>query len=236
VNSSKLTIDSWLTKQLGLPAYVLQEPLSCFTASDIPSGRSFITAKVESRKHAELANLQELGFKVITVNVQLLCKRLPALGSIDLTNVRLVSPTDGSAIRRIARESFSYDRFHADSKVPSPNADAIKEQWAANYFYGQRGDALFVVEQESRPAGFLLAIDSKEKGFIIDLIAVDRAFQGRGLALSLISYAHNFFFNKNLCAGVTVGTQISNTRSLELYQKYGFELSSAHYILHFHIV
>lgn len=236
MNSSKLTIDNWLTTQLGLSAYVLKEPLSCFTASDIPSGRSFITAKVESRKHSELANLQELGFKVITVNVQLLCKSLPALGSIDLTNVRLVSPTDESAIRRIARESFSYDRFHADSKVSSPNADAIKEQWAANYFYDQRGDALFVVEQESRPAGFLLAIDSKEKGFIIDLIAVDTAFQGRGLALSLISYAHNFFFNKNLGAGITVGTQISNTRSLRLYQKYGFELSSAYYILHLHTV
>ncbi len=236
MNSSKLIIDNWLTKQLGLPAYVLKEPLSCFSASDIPSGRSFITAKVESRKHSELANLQELGFKVITVNVQLLCKSLPVLGSIDLTNVRLVSPTDESAIRRIARESFSFDRFHADSKVPSPDADAVKEQWVANYFYGQRGDALFVVEQESRPAGFLLAIDSKEKVFIIDLIAVDRAFQGRGLALSLISYAHNFFFNKNLGAGVAVGTQISNTRSLRLYQKYGFELSSAYYILHLHTV
>ena len=236
MNSSKLIIDSWLTRHLGLPAYTLKEPFSCFKASDIPSGRSFITAKVESRKHSELANLQELGFKVITVNVQLLCKSLPALGPIDLTNVRLASPTDESAIRIIARESFSYDRFHADSKIPRPKADALKEQWVANYFYGQRGDALFVVEQESRPAGFLLAIDSKEKGFIIDLIAIDRVFQGRGLALSLISYAHKFFFNKNLGAGVTVGTQISNTRSLRLYQKYGFELSSAYYILHLHTV
>jgi ribosomal protein S18 acetylase RimI-like enzyme len=236
VLSSKLIIDNWLTKQLCLPSYDLKEPLSYFTTSDIPSGRSFITAKVESRKHSELAHLQEFGFKVITVNVQLLCKRLPVLRSFDLTNVRLVSPTDESAIRRMARESFSYDRFHADSKISSLNADAVKEQWSANYFYGQRGDALFVIEQESRPAGFLLAIDSKEKGFIIDLIAVDRAFQGRGLALSLISYAHNYFFNKHSRAGISVGTQVSNTRSLRLYQKYGFEFSSAHYILHLHTV
>lgn len=236
MHPSKLIVDNWLTKQLGIPAYVLKEPLSCFRASDMPSGRAFVTAKVESSGQSELGHLQELGFKVITVNVQLFCKSLPVSGSIDPTNVRLVSPTDESAIRRIARESFSYDRFHVDSKIPSPNADAVKEQWAANYFSGQRGDALFVVEQEFHPAGFLLAIDSKEKGFIIDLIAVDRAFQGRGLAASLISYAHNFFFNKNSGAGITVGTQISNTCSLRLYQKYGFEFSSANYILHLHIV
>ena len=236
MHTSRLIIDNWLTKQLGLPSYVHKEPLSCFTASDIPSVRSFITAKVESGNQSELAHLQEFGFKVITVNVQLLCKRLPALGSIDLINTRLAAPTDEPAIRRIARESFSYDRFHADRRIPSPNADAVKEQWAANYFYGQRGDALFVVEQESRPAGFLLAIDSKEKGFVIDLIAVDKAFQGRGLAASLISYAHNFFFNEHTGVGIAVGTQVSNTRSLRLYQKYGFEFSSAHYILHLHIV
>lgn len=231
---SSLLFDHWLTEQLGLPAYVLQESFSYFEALDIPLGKTFISAKVESSQQAELSHLQELGFRVITVNVQLLCKGLPASGAIDHTQVRLASPADESAIRRIASESFRHDRFHADSKIPGPDADAVKEQWVANYFHGQRGDALFVVEQESRPAGFLLAIDSKGNSFIIDLIAVDKAFQGKGLAASLISCAYNFFSSKKSGVEITVGTQVSNTQSLRLYQKLGFEFSSAHYILHLH--
>ena len=103
-----------------------------------------------------------------------------------------------------------------------------------NYFHGQRGDALFVVEHATLVVGFLLAIDSKKSGFIIDLIAIDKAFQGRGLARSLIAFAYDFFSSKNSAVGITVGTQVSNTRSLRLYQKSGFEFASTNYMLHLH--
>jgi ribosomal protein S18 acetylase RimI-like enzyme len=234
MQSPVLSVDSWLSKQLGLVAYNVLGPARCIVASDIPPSGAFISAKVKSDQQVDLDHLQALGFRVITVNVLLFCKALSAPCAVDNTRARFASSADESAIRKIARESFSHDRFHADRKIQGSTADAIKEQWVTNYFHGQRGDALFVVEHATLVVGFLLAIDSKKSGFIIDLIAIDKAFQGRGLARSLIAFAYDFFSNKNSAVGITVGTQVSNTQSLRLYQKSGFEVASTNYMLHLH--
>lgn len=235
MNSTKLILDNWLTKQLGLAAYVLKEPLSCFTASDIPSSRSFITAKVESGQQSELSHLQKLDFRVITVNVQLLCKSLPGPGSVDLTNARLASPADEAAIREIARESFIHDRFHADSNIPRSIADAVKEQWVANYFQGKRGDALFVLEERGSILGFLLAIKEKPKSFNIDLIGVAKAHRGKRFGEVLITFAQAYFSAGAHSSEILVGTQISNLSSLRLYQRMGFSVIGSSYMLHYNL-
>ena len=80
-----------------------------------------------------------------------------------------------------------------------------------------------------KPIGFLLLI-FKKKHMIIDLIGVDYKYQGKGFASDMIKFA----FNKLKYETVTVGTQISNTQSIRLYEKLGFKLSLSNYIFHYH--
>jgi len=233
VHSSKLIIDNWLTRHLGLPAYTLKEPFSCLTASDVPSNRAFITAKVESGQQSELSHLQKLGFRVITVNVQLRCKSLSGSGPVHLTNVRHARPADEPSIRKIARESFSHDRFHADTNIPRSVADEVKEQWVANYFKGKRGNALFVLEEHGSILGFLLAIKDKPQRFNIDLIGIAKAHRGQRFGEFLVTFAQAYFSAGGHCSEILVGTQITNLSSLRLYQRMGFSVIGSSYMLHY---
>jgi ribosomal protein S18 acetylase RimI-like enzyme len=232
--SNNLDRDAWLTTQLGYPAYQVKEPSLALTAHDLPSGKVFIGAKVETSQRDGLGHLQVLGFRVITVNLKLVCKALTVSKKINRCRARLASLNDETAVRKIARQSFTHDRFHADRNIPRPIADRIKEQWAASYFEGRRGDALFVAEDESRVIGFLLAIKKECKGFIIDLIAIEEKFQGRGLGAALILCANDHFSSNNTGAEISVGTQVTNMNSLRFYQRAGFTPIEAYFMLHLH--
>jgi ribosomal protein S18 acetylase RimI-like enzyme len=165
--------------------------------------------------------------------VQLLCKNLSDSGPIDLTNVRLAGPADEAAIREIARESFIHDRFHADSNIPRSIADAVKEQWVANYFHGKRGNALFVLEERGSILGFLLAIKQTSKGFNIDLIGIAKAHRGKHFGEVLITFAQAYFSAEEYSTEIRVGTQVSNLSSLRLYQRIGFSVIGTNYMLHY---
>ena len=70
----------------------------------------------------------------------------------------------------------------------------------------------------------------KEKELIIDLIAVDKKAQGRGVASSMIKFA-----NSNIKRpSIKVGTQIQNLPSIKLYKKLGFVLTQSDYVFHYH--
>jgi len=237
----KFIPDPWLSKVFGydvikvvLEKDDLNNPAMVFPQSSLPQ-RAFYYTKVPVTSVEQVGRLTHAGFRVIDVNVTFEREPEQQINSNNSILVREVQPGDENAVLEIAETAFIYSRFHLDPLIPKELADRIKREWIANYIRRQRGEGLFVAEVEGKPAGFLalLATGDKEKTGVIDLIAVARNMQGRGVAKSLIGTHIEDAYQKY--SHLIVGTQIANVPSMRLYEKCGYRISNSTYVLHAHV-
>ena len=134
--------------------------------------------------------------------------------------VSLAEAGDAEACAAIGRTAFFCDRFHADSRIADAMADEIKARWARNGIDG-RADAPLVVREAGAIAGFDLCMRKGEDA-VIDLIAVDRRWQGRGLGRKLVEGALAHY--AGAARTLWVSTQEANAASVALYRSAGFAL------------
>jgi ribosomal protein S18 acetylase RimI-like enzyme len=196
----------------------------------LPSDKpAFLSAKVPPSGIPLIHSLETSGFMLVDANLVLNIKKMNKEKS---SITRLARAEDEAAVRKIAASSLRLSRFHNDPAITEKTADNIKEEWAGNYFKGERGDCLIVTERQNEVAGFLLAIENNGNAFI-DLIAVDQRYRNQGCGREMINYLWNHSGLK--MASLSVGTQIANTISLYFYQSLGFRLSTSSYIFHKHV-
>ncbi len=226
----QIVLDEWLSKIIGKPTFFLQNSFTENVIKDFSKDEIFIWTKIPVLEVNKLKFLQKFGFYIVDTNIQLISKSFPKSKKNNF--IRFAKPSDQISIRNIAKNSFKFSRFHSDPQIPYLTSCKIKEEWAGNYFSGKRGKWMIVVEYNSDVVGFLQLLSKDNKTIIIDLIAVDEKYRGKGFAKNMISFASlNCLDNLNQ---IEVGTQISNISSLNLYAKLGFLISSSSYVLHFH--
>jgi len=237
MDSVKTVADKWMSTIFGCSVF----KVDVFAGVDdevigLPAGKAFCYAKVPTTDIEKVSSLSSKGFDVVDVNVTF--ERRPDTVSfgIDKTVViREVTTLDESLVKRIAEESFIYSRFHLDPKTSNETANLIKRLWIENYISGQRGERLLVACIDNKPAGFLadISIRSDDQQIrAIDLIAVDKAQQGKGIGKALLG-----FFVENLrekCDILRVGTQVANIPSMRLYETCGFKIAGTTYVMHGH--
>lgn len=227
------TPDAWLSDLFNKPVYSIDGNLLGLKKNDFPKESVFIQAKVLTEDAETLIHLQSFGFSVIDCNISLELAKdgFPSL-IFDRELIRFSQKGDEGEVRRLAGNIFSQNRFHRDPKISNNLASRIKEEWASNYFHNKRGDWMVIFKDEYGIGGFLQLIKSSEDIIDIDLIAVSKRLQRRGIARSMISFALKNCSAKSVV--VRVGTQLSNPASIALYQNLGFKINSAAYQLHFH--
>jgi len=186
-------------------------------------------AKVPVEDIQTLEALTSKGFQLIDTNVSLAQKTVPAHSPTQnkKLTVRQATPTDQPAVERIAEESFVYTRFHLDPNIDNSIANKIKRGWVTSYFTGGRGDNLIVSEWDGEVTGFLTFV-SLDTDPTVDLIAVHPTMQGRGSASAMMRWGNEAY------GPLKIGTQIANASSIRLYQKHGFYVMGASYVLHRH--
>ena len=111
-----------------------------------------------------------------------------------------------------AHRAFQSFRLRVDPQIPESRARHSRREWVRNGFKG-RAEAIYVAESENQLVGFAL-LQSKagaEKIGEIELIAVDPAFQGRGIGKALVAEAIRHYQGKT--AEIQVGTQAKNLPS-----------------------
>jgi ribosomal protein S18 acetylase RimI-like enzyme len=147
--------------------------------------------------------------------------------------VQDILPAYYDAVLRIAASSFVYSRFHLDPAIPKETAHKVKRAWVNSYIHKMRGERLLVALLDGKPVGFLAVLATPEPGRVIDLIGVDRAYQGRGVGRALVS----FFIadSADRYPLLRVGTQVANVPSMRLYESLGFRIDETAYVLHAHV-
>ena len=235
LSATKLVPDKWLSRMLDYHVYRLDiarpEAYCGGLEFDWPADdRWFIYTKAPTNGLELINALEDAGFRLIESNLQLEKSMNPLPEPIDPNHVRFAVPEDEAAVRSVSEHSFVYSRFHLDPAISNNLADRVKVAWAANYFAGQRGNAMVLAEHKGKVAGFLQLIFQGDV-LVIDLIAVEPARRKMGLAHDMIAFARCNFPGFRL---LRVGTQVSNVPSIRLYEKLGFRIVKSQYVLHRH--
>lgn len=240
--------DAWFSGVFGRDVFRVEAPApeSCDPAAARAAvarhaaGRAaaFYYAKVDAARPDALRALASAGFFTVDVNVSFLADpaRLPAVEAPAGLEIGAAAPADRDEVLRIAATAFRYSRFHLDPLVPDETANRIKRDWTASYLDGRRGERLWVGRVGGRPAAFLAVLALERDGRSvrrIDLVAVDRAAQGRGIGRALTAFFVERY--RGSCDRLEVGTQIANAPSIRLYERLGFELFASEYVLHMHV-
>ena len=131
----------------------------------------------------------------------------------------------------ISSKNLTDSRFNVDKLIKNKESKLIKKKWVKNFFLKKRGNALHVIEIKNKILGFVLLI-FKKNFLIIDLIAIDKKFQNKGLGKKLIDYIEFFYFKR--FKKIIVGTQSNNIQSLKFYKKTGFKKIKEDVIFHKH--
>ena len=199
---------------------------------------AFYYAKVPTSRIDLVLALTEGGFGVVDVNVTFRREPNPQLmkGQDADILVRDFHPGDDDRVLAMASTCFTYSRFHLDPHIPRDLANAVKRAWIQSYCQKSRGERLLVAESEGKVVGFLAVLgcaDSGNEELVIDLVGVDKSFQGRGIGRNLVKSFMNCAAGRDV--RLRVGTQVANIPSIRLYESIGFRASETSYVLHAHI-
>jgi ribosomal protein S18 acetylase RimI-like enzyme len=227
-----LNFDKWLSRQLSVPSYHLNEnEITSLARKDISSVPIFIDAKVETNDRKKALHLHNLNFKPITTNIRF--KKKIFSGKFEKKNCRFAHLKDKIKVKKIAYNSFLKSRFHLDKRLSKNIVDKLKSEWVSNFFHNKRGDWMILFEVNSKVEGFLLLLKEKENNnLIIDLIAVSKKYKRKGIATSLIDFANYHFVKKYKF--LIAGTQINNIEGIKFYKKLGFKQFSKQSVFHFY--
>lgn len=236
VSFGRVERDTWLQRFVGKPTFrILPTTRGALhrLAEDVTAdGPAFIYGRCDEKDRDLIAAYQRAGFYQVERHVSFChgggSRRDAHVGELTL---RDALTNDRSAVVEIARSSFRFSRFHADPKIADEVADSIKAAWADNYFNGARGDGMIVAQSGVDICGFLLYLRAGAD-LVIDLVAVLPSWQGRGVGQALVGVC---LARAGEGGSIRVGTQDSNTPSMMLYERLGFERRGVQTTLHCHV-
>lgn len=234
--NAQITEDVWLSGVMSRRVYRVHgaAPVGAGDAKLLAAPGVFAYAKMDPANVESLRALQAQGFFLVDTNVTLSLDSAASFGTAPPgLRVRMASRSEPAAVLKgvaaVAETSFTFTRFHLDPLVDNGLANRIKREWVGNFFAGARGDALVLAETPAgEVVGFLLTVKNGDRT-VIDLIATRPDWQGKGAGAAMVAHLRE----KNGPA-IDVGTQLANLPSLQFYQKLGFRVSGAKYVLHYH--
>lgn len=123
-------------------------------------------------------------------------------------------------ILEISEKAFVFSRFYTDTRLPE-NRYKIYLNWTRNSFEKDNKYFATYLEQDIIQ-GFILFSINKEANIVIELIAVDKKGQNKGIGSFLMRSVEQFAFKRDI-KKIKVGTQINNINAQNFYIKYGFK-------------
>lgn len=126
-------------------------------------------------------------------------------------------------VLEIAENEFVYSRFYNDPFLDKTKAKKVYSEWVKNSF--NKANKYFITINENQDClGFLL-FSFKDSMVVIELIAVNSRFKNsRKIGSKLLASLEQYVFSKNV-EKIVVGTQISNIKAINFYQRNGYILN-----------
>jgi RimJ/RimL family protein N-acetyltransferase len=195
------------------------------------AGVRHLTARLDAGDLAAQHALESTGFELIDGIQTFSLVSAPQVPANSTIQARLFQPEDLEPLLAIARQAYTFDRFHADAALGAGVADAANEAWIRNSCLGQAADAVVVAVAEGEPVGYVTCqLDRRPAALLggplgrIVMVATAARARGRGVAREATACALNWFARQG-AVEVEVGTQLRNVAAGRLYESCGFRLS-----------
>ena len=188
-------------------------------------GYEYVILRWNSKDLAVIHSLESAGYQFIIDSIVLIhnLKNLNELNTF--FEISSYQEEDISTLQEIARNTFKFDRFHADSKLNEKKCDFLHSKWVSNCCKGKLADKVFVAKVDGKIAGFnACRIDNDNKIGTIILTGVSSKFRKKGIGQTLVNAVLNFFKDNNLSLA-DVRTELNNIPAIRLYQKSGYNIS-----------
>lgn len=194
-------------------------------------GIGYVFTRLNTADIVSILALEQHGFVVIDnlLTFSLATNSRPDEDSIGDVEMSPATIDDLPELRRIAEESFRFDRFHNDPMIPKSTADTMHAEWIENQVRYGLADHVIVARDNGIPIGFLTCkVDrhaEKRLGVLIGtiwLVAVDEHARGNGIARAMSAAAIAWFRTQGV-EHVDVSTQSINIPAARTYLGAGFE-------------
>lgn len=120
----------------------------------------------------------------------------------------------------LEEDDFTDSKFVSDDNFKKRKGYLVYKEWLNNSVnYADKYFALYR-ENDKVEGYFLFRI--VENQCLIELVKVNKAFQGKGIATSITDAIENFLMTKNVDM-IKVGTQLNNIPAMNLYHRLGFK-------------
>lgn len=130
----------------------------------------------------------------------------------------------------LAYQSGIHSRFKTDTQFQNQEFEKLYKLWLDKSLTGEAADALYVVKEDKKIAGFM-TIKQQEEAADIGLIAVHENYRGANLGGELIQAGINWALDQKINC-LTVTTQKQNEQAMHFYLKHKFEVIRTQYIYH----
>jgi dTDP-4-amino-4,6-dideoxy-D-galactose acyltransferase len=170
-------------------------------------------------------------FSLVDVRLTLDClvERGTGVSSGDGT-IRPARPDDLPHLMDVARVSHRYTRFHADTRFDPARSDELYAQWIERSVAGELADAVWVVDIDEAPRGYITASRGVTAASI-GLIAVAPEYRGRGYGDQLLRTMMHWSATEGL-GRVSVVTQGRTAPAVRFYERAGFTASTVEFWYH----
>ncbi|MDD2628284.1 MAG: GNAT family N-acetyltransferase [Clostridia bacterium] len=164
------------------------------------------------------------------INVQLVKKCEKLIFNNDNVLVENNLKTDEQMLK-IAEKAFRYSRFYNDSKLDLSKSKKVYYNWLKNAFEKQEKH-ICSYREKNKTLGFLLfSFENDKKEAIIELIAVDDEYSGKGVGKKLMEAFESYSY-KNGAEILKVGTQLNNITAQNFYISCKYKIASYNTIYH----
>lgn len=181
--------------------------------------------------------LKKLGFKKITEHLIYYQKLISNFTKFKVSEIliRKTEKEDLPILKKLSGNSFIYSRFYQDKNFPPKLVKKFYENWFLNSFKNKSSHQIFTAQLNNQIVGFLdckiLQLNKRRAG-IIDLIAVDKNYQGKGVGKSLLTKGLTYF-QKRKIKEVYAGTERENLAAQKMYESVGMKIIAKKESFHF---
>lgn len=145
--------------------------------------------------------------------------------ALNVPIIEYTSTESTAELLELGIASGVYSRFYTDKNFPTGSFERMYKIWIEKSLNKQMADHFFVYMLEDKIVGFVSVKLEAHKGTMC-LMAVNKAYRGRGIGKAFVQYVQNFFYHNGipLCS---LDTQGHNIEAIQLYDRMGFKLTAA---------
>lgn len=186
-----------------------------------------ITNKVTSDNYHGLNRFSQLGFTLAEGEL-VFNKKLTENPNSSLS-IELAQKTDINELVNLAKKIYVSTRFRQPWFTDEQSAN-FYGAWIEKAVLGEFDDVCLIIKDKEIIQGFI-SLKKVNTEIKIGLIGVTQAAQGKGIARRLLALAELYAF-KHQCNQITVATQTSNIKAINLYTRNNYTLKESNYWLY----